>query len=121
MLTQIHPLRDTVSKNARFEQDPLLYGLRTVFEALILQDETQGRPFSLTENPLRHYVQALNKTPTDMFQQLVSNLAKDNPGTANHLISCLKTLQICINCGHQESGQQELSVFELTNEREEFS
>lgn len=37
------------------------------------------------------------------------------------MTTTLKTLQICINCGHQECGEIEQPCLTLSNEREEFS
>jgi len=37
------------------------------------------------------------------------------------MVSKLKTLQICLNCGHRDSQEQEKEVIELSNEKEEFS
>lgn len=56
-----------------------------------------------------------------MFRQLVTNLNRDNPQLANDMKSRLKTLQTCINCGNQESGDSEVSSLSLSNEKEEFS
>lgn len=44
----------------------------------------------------------------------------ENTELASTLTSTLKTLEICINCGHQESGEVDLACLTLSNEREEF-
>jgi hypothetical protein len=56
-----------------------------------------------------------------MFRHLVKGLERDNPQLANNMKSKAKTLQICINCGNQESIDQEVTALKLTNEKEEFS
>ena len=45
----------------------------------------------------------------------------ENAKLAATLASSLKTLEICINCGHQDSGESNLACLTLSNEREEFS
>ena len=57
----------------------------------------------------------------EMFKQLVLGLSRDNPQLANNMKSTLKTLQICINCGNQESGDTEVTTIKISNEKEEFS
>ena len=54
------------------------------------------------QNPLKHFIDS-KRSMRNMFRHLVKGLERDNPQLANNMKSKAKTLQICINCGNQES------------------
>ena len=45
----------------------------------------------------------------------------DNPQLSTDFKSKLKSLQICINCGNQESCEIEVTTLDVSNEKEEFA
>ena len=87
-----------------------------------LLDPNQIEPFNLPQlqNTLKHFIDT-KRSMRNMFRHLVKGLERDNPQLANNMKSQARTLQICINCGNQESLDQEITALKLTNEKAEFS
>lgn len=104
------------------QTDPLMAGLHKTFsEFVLIPDESQSvDAFEMLDNPLKHHLQ-LNQTPARMFESLVNKLNKENSQLGNHLSSNLRSMMICMNCGHRETGDYQAPVLKLTNEKEEFS
>ena len=76
--------------------------------------------YSLTENPLKHHLN-LEKSIYEIMNQVVRNIYKENSLLGNSLRNKLKTLQICLSCGHRQSKEDDLGVLTLRNETDEFS
>lgn len=84
------------------------------------EQEEEETAFNLEENPLKHYLD-LEKPFPSIVTQLVTKLSKENSLLGNSFKNKLKTLQICLNCGHRNSNEEEIPVLALSNETDEFA
>lgn len=74
----------------------------------------------IAENPLKHHLEP-NNNPAQMYEVITHKLCKENSQLGNQFMSNLRKLQICMNCGHRISEEQSVSLFRLSNEKEEFN
>ena len=51
----------------------------------------------------------------------MTKLCKENSQLATEVMSNLRQLLICMNCGHRETVDQSLPTISLSNEKQEFS
>ena len=104
LLVQIHSLRETVTSVDTDDDCALLNGLKLLYQGLLApQDkDAEATTFGLCSNPFAGLFPKLAETakPKEILNQIVSELETDNKKLARSLNSTLKTLEICINCGH---------------------
>ena len=74
----------------------LLSRLQHVFRGLLAAQVDQNEQFYLAKNLLGDEEA---KTPVELYRAILERLDSEKPEVAKQLQSCLKTLEICINCG----------------------
>ena len=80
--------------------DPIMAKLYEIFQDLNATESEEV--FELTENPMKHHI-SYELQPQKMYTQLMTRLCKENSQLASQLLSNIRVLDVCMNCGHRET------------------